>query len=170
MITLTKLHSVQCWITKVKQGNKSKIIRQIFCWNITRNLAKPRVCIKRRDVSDRTRLFKSGRIKELSSELSSLIQRTCTSSCRPRWSRSLSRGSAVARLLRLWVRISPGAWMSVSCECCVVSGRGLCVELITLPEECYGVWCVWMWSWILEVVLANQELSCRGKKNICSSR
>jgi len=25
--------------------------------------------------------------------------------------------------------------MSVCCECCVVSGRGLCDELITRPEE-----------------------------------
>ena len=28
-----------------------------------------------------------------------------------------------------------GAWISVSCECCVSSGRGLCDELITRPEE-----------------------------------
>jgi hypothetical protein len=36
--------------------------------------------------------------------------------------------------LRLWVRIPPGAWMFVCCECCVLSGRGLCDELITRPE------------------------------------
>ena len=29
--------------------------------------------------------------------------------------------------------------MSVSCECCVLSGRGLCDGLITLPEESCGV-------------------------------
>ena len=33
--------------------------------------------------------------------------------------------SAAARLLRLWVRIPPGAWMHVSCDCCVFSDRGL---------------------------------------------
>ena len=38
---------------------------------------------------------------------------------RSQWPRSLSRGSAVARLLGLWVRIPPKAWMSVSCEWCV---------------------------------------------------
>jgi hypothetical protein len=27
--------------------------------------------------------------------------------------------------------------MSVSCECCVLAGRGLCDELITRSEECY---------------------------------
>jgi len=27
--------------------------------------------------------------------------------------------------------------MSVSCECCVLSGRGLCVVLVTCPEESY---------------------------------
>ena len=48
----------------------------------------------------------------------------------------------VARLLRLWVRIPPGAWMSVCCECCVLSGRGLCNELITRPEESYRLWYV----------------------------
>jgi len=31
--------------------------------------------------------------------------------------------------------------MSVCCECCV-SGRGLCDELITRPEESYRLWCV----------------------------
>jgi hypothetical protein len=32
--------------------------------------------------------------------------------------------------------------MSVSCECCVLSGRGLCDELIPRPEESYRLWCV----------------------------
>ena len=47
--------------------------------------------------------------------------------------------SVAARLLRLCVRIPPGGWMSV---CCVLSGRGLCDELITRPEESYRLWCV----------------------------
>ena len=33
--------------------------------------------------------------------------------------RGLKRGSVAARLLRLWVRIPPGAWMFLCCECCV---------------------------------------------------
>ena len=45
---------------------------------------------------------------------------------RSQWPRGLRRGSAVARLLGLWVRIPPGAWMFVCCECCVLSDRGLC--------------------------------------------
>ena len=32
--------------------------------------------------------------------------------------------------------------MSVCCECCVLSGRGLCDELITRPGEFYRLWCV----------------------------
>ena len=28
-----------------------------------------------------------------------------------------------------------GAWMCGCCECCVLLGRGLCVGLITRPEE-----------------------------------
>jgi hypothetical protein len=30
----------------------------------------------------------------------------------------------------------------LSILCCVLSGRGLCVGLITRPEESYGKWCV----------------------------
>jgi hypothetical protein len=73
------------------------------------------------------------------------------------WPRCLWRGSAAARLLGLRVRIPPGAWMSVCCEYYVLSGRGLCVELITRPEESYRVWCVWVWSWSLDnkVTLAH---------------
>ena len=40
-----------------------------------------------------------------------------------------------AHLLRSWVRIPPGAWIFVCCECRVLSGGGLCDELITRPEE-----------------------------------
>jgi len=32
--------------------------------------------------------------------------------------------------------------MSVCCECCVLSGTGLCDELTTRPEESYRLWCV----------------------------
>ena len=46
----------------------------------------------------------------------------------------LRRESAAARLLEMRVRIPPGAWMSVSYECCVLSRRALCVGLITRPE------------------------------------
>jgi hypothetical protein len=61
--------------------------------------------------------------------------------CRSQWPRGLRRRSAAARLLRLWVRLSPGAWMFVCWECCVLSVRGLCDELITRPEKSYGLWC-----------------------------
>jgi len=46
------------------------------------------------------------------------------------------------RLLRSWVRILPGAWIFVCCECRVLSGRGLCDERITRPEESYRLCCV----------------------------
>jgi len=42
-----------------------------------------------------------------------------------------------ARLLRSWVRIPPGAWIFVCRDCRVLSGRDLCDELITRPEESY---------------------------------
>jgi hypothetical protein len=40
------------------------------------------------------------------------------------------------------------------CECCVLSGRGLCVGLITRPEESYRVWCV---------IVCDHESSVMGK-------
>jgi len=66
--------------------------------------------------------------------------------CRSQWTRGLSRGSAAAHLLGLWVRIPPGAWMYVRCECCELSGRSLCDGLITHPEEFYWVCWVRVWS------------------------
>jgi hypothetical protein len=40
----------------------------------------------------------------------------------------LSRVSAIFQLLGLRVRILSGAWLSVSCDCYVFSGTGLCDE------------------------------------------
>jgi hypothetical protein len=73
--------------------------------------------------------------------------------CQSQWPCSLRHVSAATCLLRLWVQILLGAWTSVSCECCVLSGRVPCVGVITHPEEYYWVWCVWVWSWSLD----NQE-------------
>ena len=70
--------------------------------------------------------------------------------CRSQWPRDRRRRSTAARLLRSWVRIPPGAWMFVCCECYVLLGRGLCDELITRPEESYRLWCV---------VVCDQETS-----------
>ena len=60
----------------------------------------------------------------------------------PQWPHRLRRRSAADRLLRSWVRIPPGGkWMSVFFECCALSGRGLCDELITRLEKSYRIWC-----------------------------
>ena len=64
-------------------------------------------------------------------------------SCRTQWPGSLRRGSAAACLLRLRVRIPPGALTSVSCESRVLSGRGLCDGSIPRTQESYWVWCVY---------------------------
>jgi len=70
------------------------------------------------------------------------LRRAIYGNCRSQWPRGLRRRSTAARLLGLWVRISPRAWMSVCVECCVLSGRGLCDGLITRPEKPYRLWCV----------------------------
>jgi len=53
--------------------------------------------------------------------------------------------------------------MSVCCECCVMSGRGLCDGLITRPEEsCRLRWvvvCVWSRNFIITKALAQWWLS-----------
>jgi hypothetical protein len=37
---------------------------------------------------------------------------------------------------------NPTGGMDVCCKCCVLSGRGLCDELISHPEESCRLWCV----------------------------
>ena len=62
--------------------------------------------------------------------------------CRFLWARGPRHRSAAARLLRYWVRFPARTWKFVCCECCVLSGTGLCDELITRPQEFYRLWCV----------------------------
>ena len=76
------------------------------------------------------------------SSLRLLLQECNERFCWSQWTRGLRRRSAAARLLRLWVRIPPGTWMFVCCECCVMSGRGLCDKIITCPKKSYRLWCV----------------------------
>jgi hypothetical protein len=54
--------------------------------------------------------------------------------------RFVRRGSEAACLLRLRIRILTGTGMPVCCDFCVLSSRGPCVGLITLPRE--WMWCV----------------------------
>jgi len=69
--------------------------------------------------------------------LALFFSRTAVQS-RFQWLRGLRHESAAALLLGLWVRIPSGAWrMSVSCQCSELSGRCLCDEPITRPEESY---------------------------------
>jgi len=48
--------------------------------------------------------------------------------------------SAAASLPEI-VGSNPAENRDVFCECCVLSGRGLCDEQITRPEESYQLWC-----------------------------
>jgi len=51
---------------------------------------------------------------------------------------ALSKASVCGRSPAEIVGSNPTVGMDVCCECCVLSGRGLCVGLITRPEEFYG--------------------------------
>jgi hypothetical protein len=57
--------------------------------------------------------------------------------------------------------------MSVCCECRVLSGRGICDEPITRPEESYRLWCVVVWSGNFkhEEAVASIGRSAKGGKN-----
>jgi hypothetical protein len=70
---------------------------------------------------------------------------------RSQWPHILRRRSTAVCLLRSWVRIPPGKWVSVCCVCCVLSGTDLCDGLITRPEESYRLW---------RVVVCDEETSC----------
>jgi hypothetical protein len=61
---------------------------------------------------------------------------------------------------------NPVGRIDVSSECYMLSGRGLCVEPITRPEESYRVWCICAWSWSLdnEEGLAHWGLFYHGSK------
>jgi hypothetical protein len=71
----------------------------------------------------------------------------------------------MARLLGLKVRIRRGRGC-VPCECCVLSGQGLCDGLITRPEQSYQVWSAWVWSWSLDIdeAIAHWGLLRQGGK------
>ena len=118
---------------------------------------------------------------------------TVTSSLQQRFSKSelpdtRSRGPrhyfCPAVVLKAWVcGRSPaeivgwnltGAWMLVCCECCVLSGRGLCDGLITRSEESYRLWCVvvcdqetsWMRRpWPANVTNITKKTNFRDRKN-----
>jgi len=47
--------------------------------------------------------------------------------------------------------------MSVCCECCVLSGRGLCDELINRPEDSYRLCCVIVCDLETTKILVNEE-------------
>jgi hypothetical protein len=57
--------------------------------------------------------------------------------------RTARRKSTAERLQGSWVRISPGAWMFVSCTVFVLSGREVSATGPSpRPEESYRLWCV----------------------------
>ena len=76
----------------------------------------------------------------LTNSLSTNYEMLDVADCRSQWPRCLRRSSTAARLLRSWVWIPPRAWMFVCCECCVLSGRGLCDGLIIRSEGPYRLW------------------------------
>jgi hypothetical protein len=54
-----------------------------------------------------------------------------------KWPLGPRRSSAASHTQTIRFRIQEGGGGHVSCECCVFLGTGLCVELITPPEEFY---------------------------------
>ena len=89
--------------------------------------------------------FQTSCLNRVSIWPASIITNSCTSA------------DPVAARSKAWVCVPSLAGIAGSnttgdmggcCECCVLSGRGLCVGLITRTEESHRLWCVWVWSWI----------------------
>jgi hypothetical protein len=65
--------------------------------------------------------------------------------------------------LRVWIPL--GAWMFLSCECCGLSARGLCVGLVTCPESDQVCVCVcvcararvWVLVWVCVIATTRQR-------------
>jgi hypothetical protein len=66
-----------------------------------------------------------------------------------------SKAWVCGRSLAAIASSSPAGDMGVCCECCVLSGGGLCVGLITWPEESYWGWIFW-----LQYVLSMCSMCC----------
>jgi hypothetical protein len=84
--------------------------------------------------------------------------------CRSEWPQILRRRSAAARLLRLWVRIPPGTWMSVvSVVCCQVEVSAMSWSLVQRsPTDCGTSLCDLETSWMKRSWPTG---GCRAKKN-----
>jgi len=55
--------------------------------------------------------------------------------------------------------------MFVCCECCVLSGRGLCDELITRPEESTG--CLYVRVCVRECECTCHNVSVTKRATVC---
>ena len=79
-----------------------------------------------------------------------------------------SKASVCCRSSAEIVGSNPAGGMDVCFECRVLSGRGLCDELITRPEESYRLWCVVVCdleNLVIEEALAHWGLLRQIKKN-----
>jgi hypothetical protein len=94
--------------------------------------------------------------------------------CRFQWPIGLKRTSTAACLLRSWVLIPPGGMDG--CLLCVLSGRGLCDDLISRSEESYRLWrvvvCDYETSWYEEATARDGLQSHRRPQPVmgCSAR
>jgi len=52
------------------------------------------------------------------------------------------------------------------CECCVLSGRGVCDDPITRPEESYRAWCVLLYDLETSRMRSCSALGGSATKNI----
>ena len=108
-------------------------------------------------------------LNSTSTELRLSPASNCNSVGRTQWPCGLKRGSAAARLLCGFESRRGHGCLFLS-ECCVLSGRRLCVGLIIPPEESYRVLCVWVWSWNLEIFRPLVQYCCAMEKKNTSWR
>jgi hypothetical protein len=80
-----------------------------------------------------------------------------------RWPRGLRCGYSAASLLGLRVWFPPKVWMSVSCDCCKLSGKCHWQGPIPRPEDSYLA-CAkhWVWSGATITLYTYNEFAERG--------
>jgi len=119
------LYGSKTWTIKARDATRitaaeMKYMRRTagYIWTDYKTNAQTAKELKITPVLDKLLEYKRNWIQHVNRMPRNRLPRVMKHYCWSQWPRGLRRGSTAARLQRLWVRIPPGAWMFVCCECC----------------------------------------------------